>query len=241
MQLKLSRSQRPSAFTKTVIFCLDARADLTPEEEANVNRYKMASQVIYNSEAAKRQLAKGEAAADGSFTGSMIQLGRVALARLNLNVTIDSLQRGHHIECKDLEELLATEDALMIACRNLKAYLDTAATFDGREILFDFGTGEPVVSAQSGSPRPQLAAPPTVAPTTALHREAAAPEGPTLQAAGAAAEASFDDWTAPHIASPGFEIGLATYVDRWNAASIDKKVLAGLIALIGLYILTHIL
>ena len=40
----------------------------------------------------------------------------------------------------------------MTACENLKSYLDTAATFDGREVLFDFSTGDAQAVAQASTP-----------------------------------------------------------------------------------------
>lgn len=105
MQLKLQRSQRSSGvFSKSVVFCLDVRAELTPEETQNVQKYKLGSMAIYNSEASKRHLAVGkEAIASGGLGQAFLKL---AMAKLSLNITIDSLCGGHHIECKDLDELL---------------------------------------------------------------------------------------------------------------------------------------
>ena len=57
---------------------------------------------------------------------------------MNLNITINELERGKHVECKDMDELIGAEDAVINACENLKGYLARAATFDGREILIDF-------------------------------------------------------------------------------------------------------
>src|SRR5947208_17047345 len=111
MQLKLQRSQREGGvISKNVIFCLDARVQLTQQEQANVNRYRLGNQVIYNSQAARKHLDNANAAgAQGSYFKS---LASVALAAINLNISIDSLQRGQHIECKDLDELLGAEEAL---------------------------------------------------------------------------------------------------------------------------------
>ena len=57
---------------------------------------------------------------------------------LSLRVTIDGLRQGQHIECKDLDELLGAEAAILNACKNIKTYLETAQTFDGREELVEF-------------------------------------------------------------------------------------------------------
>src|SRR5437588_9783986 len=127
MQIKIQRSQRQGGISLKVIFCLDARIFLTAEEQANVSRYRLGGQVIYNSQAARKHLDKADAAGrQGSYFRS---IASVAMAAMNLNITIDSLQRGQHIECKDLDELLAAEEALMTACENLKNYLRAASTF----------------------------------------------------------------------------------------------------------------
>ena len=170
MRLLVRRSQREGGtLSKNVIFCLDARAAFTAAEQQSVTRYKLQNQVIYNSEASKRHLDRGDVARDGSMVGGLKSLASTALAAMNLNITIATLGRGQHIECKSLDELLAAEDAIMQACRNLKAYLDAASTFDGREVLFDFETGEPKAVAQSIASEPLLTAPP------AVERVAAAP------------------------------------------------------------------
>lgn len=161
MQLKLRRSQRESGIvSKTAVFCLDARADLDVREQHDLARYKLYDQVIYNSEAAKRHLDKGATATDsGTATGLLKGVMHLALSSLRLNITIRNLERGHHIECKSLEELLAAEEAIMEACQNLRVFLDIAATFDGSEVVIDFSTGKPQAVAQAHRPEPILAPP----------------------------------------------------------------------------------
>lgn len=136
MQLVLRRSQKTTGLmTKSVLFCLDARVDLSPEERGNVDKYKLGSQVLYNSAAAEATLAKAAAQhAGGSFLKSAVS---IAMSRLSLSVTVDSLTKGHHIECKDMDELLGAEEAIKSACENIRTYIDIAATFDGREIVLD--------------------------------------------------------------------------------------------------------
>lgn len=152
MQLKLKRSQREGGVvSKSVVFCLDARAEFSTVERRNIDRYKLGKTVIYNSEASKRHLANFDK--KGAGVGGLTSL---ALASMSLNITIESLQRGQHIECKTMEELLDAEERLLEACKNLKSYLDIAATFDGREVLFTFEDDGPTVSAVAASPTPQL-------------------------------------------------------------------------------------
>jgi len=134
MKLKLQRSQKSSGMiSKSVVFALDARVELTPEEQDNLKKYKLGNQVIYNSEKSKKYLEAGMAAG-----GLLKAAAKLAMHRLSLNITIDGLIRGQHIECKDLDELLGAEEAIMEACRSLKTYLDAAITFDGREVVIDF-------------------------------------------------------------------------------------------------------
>lgn len=175
-------------------------AAFTREERASVDRYRLGNTVIYNSEASKRLIDQGMAHNDGTAGGAMKGIAMFALASLRLNITVASLERGQHIECKTLEELMAAENALMTACRNLQSYLDTAATFDGRSVLFDFRTGEPVAvaaavgaGAQSsgGAPNvPPLPSPsePPIAPPDSIFDAGSSAPSPSPAAAGAARE-----------------------------------------------------
>ncbi|MGF1610378.1 MAG: hypothetical protein ACFCUQ_13340 [Kiloniellales bacterium] len=140
MQLKLKRTQRAGGLMGgKVYFALDARADLTEEEAHNVRKYKLGSEVIYNSEASRKHLQSGAAAlATGNVGGLLKSSVSLAMSRLSLNVTVESLTKGHHIECKDLEELLGAEEAIRQACENVKTYLAVAATFDGREEVVEY-------------------------------------------------------------------------------------------------------
>ncbi|HTU12432.1 MAG TPA: hypothetical protein VMG08_16190 [Allosphingosinicella sp.] len=164
MQLKLRRSQRDGGiFLNTAIFCLDARVEFTAEEDRRLNRYKLRNQVIYNSDASARLLARSEAQLDGTVRGSLKSFVLAARAALKLNISIATLERGQHVECKGLDELLGAESAIMEACENLKLYLDTAATFDGREALYEFEADGPKLMAHSMTPPPALVVEPSEA------------------------------------------------------------------------------
>jgi hypothetical protein len=117
---------------KHVTFCIDARTELTPEETADVKKYELGKQVVYNSQRAKEHLNKVEGA------GLMKGIASLAMAKLSLNITVDSLVKGHHIEAKDMDEMLGAEEALNAACAHMRMYLDTAATFDGGEEVREF-------------------------------------------------------------------------------------------------------
>lgn len=147
MKLILRRLQRSGGMlSNKVVFGLNARADLTSDEQSLVSKYRLGQYVVYDSEARKRH---GDAAnshfddATRSSTGRSLWksargLASAAMAALSLRITIDSLAQGQQIECKDLDELLGAEAAIREACNNLKAYLETALTFDGREEVIEF-------------------------------------------------------------------------------------------------------
>lgn len=127
MQLKVRRNQRSGMLGGKVVFTLDVMAELSGEERALVERYKLWSEVVYSSEAANDNAARMHA-------GSVKALGAVLVDKvLKRFFTVKHLVSGEHIECKDLAELLGAEEQVRIACANLKKYLEVAQTFDGRE------------------------------------------------------------------------------------------------------------
>jgi hypothetical protein len=159
MHLKIQRSQR-SSFTNTIIFCLDIRADYTAEEQSNIQKYKLGAESIYNSRAAQKHLEAASGHLDQTQAGSTGQrlgglmkgVASMALAKMQLSVTIASLAKGHHIECKDMEELLEAEDTLRTACKNLTRYLEVANTFNGSEIVVSYENGEEKVQVTENAP-----------------------------------------------------------------------------------------
>ena len=118
--------------SKSVVFLLNARADLSEEEKHNVEKYKLGDQIIYNSEASKKHLDAG------ASSGTAGRLARLALAKMSLNVSINSLMQGHQISCNTLDEVLGAEEAMRESCAALKQYLDVAATFDGSQEVVEY-------------------------------------------------------------------------------------------------------
>lgn len=159
MQLKLQRSQRTNTWGG-VIFCLDIRAGYSREEADNINKYRLAGLLVYSSQTAQQHRQNAQAhlarAAQGSpsatATGLAKGLFSAALAKMALNVTVGSLGKGHHIECKDMHELLEAEETLRTSCKNITAYLDVAATFNGSEIIIDYKNGEEQVQIAQNAP-----------------------------------------------------------------------------------------
>ena len=160
MQLRIQRSQRTGGIVgKTVFFCLDVRADYSPEEQDNIQKYKLGSQGIYNSRAAKKHLDTMDAqlsrvdskSAGEQFAGLARGAVSLVMAKMNLNITIASLGKGHHVECKDLEELLETEDTVRTACKSVTRYLEVADTFNGSEVVIEYEKGEERVHTTQGA------------------------------------------------------------------------------------------
>lgn len=135
MRLKLSRSQKTSGMmSKKVTFILNAKADYSNEEQANIKKYTMGSQNIYNSEASRKHIDNAVNQSGGVLKG----LASAAMAKMSLNITVDSLGQGQQVDCQDLDELLGAEEAIRSACENLKGYLAIADTFDGREEVIEY-------------------------------------------------------------------------------------------------------
>ncbi len=142
MQLKIKRSQKGGGgiLSGAVTFCIDACVELTPQEQANVKLYRLGNQLIYSSEGAQ-QAAAGSLMAMDAARGRGIAVNNVddflasttdtighglkaialgAIAHMKLKITIDGLQKGQHIECKSLDEVLGAEQAIMVACKTLR-------------------------------------------------------------------------------------------------------------------------
>jgi hypothetical protein len=148
MYLKIRRSQRATMITSKAVFILDARVDLSSEDDALVRKYSLLSTVIYDS---KERLAHQQASYDQFSLQQALAyvspgkalwkgtkgLWSAARMALSLRVTVKSLMAGQHIECRDLNELLGAENAIREACQTLRTYLDIAATFDGKEELVE--------------------------------------------------------------------------------------------------------
>jgi hypothetical protein len=109
------------------VFCLDIMADLTRDQTELVRKYKLHNQVAYSTPAAKEHL-------DAVGAGNLRAYGSFLVDRLvKRTLLVKDLVDGQHIECKDLGELIATEEQVREAFSNLTRYLIVAAKFDGSE------------------------------------------------------------------------------------------------------------
>lgn len=130
MLLKIKRAQK-SSMMGSAIFTIDFAADISKEERALIDKYKLGKTIVYSSEAFQKNAST--AAATGQSVG--ILKGAMSLANallFNLKITINDLVDGKHLEMKDLEEMVSAEDQIVKACNNLKGFLAVAKSFDGR-------------------------------------------------------------------------------------------------------------
>jgi len=123
VNLLLRRDQR-STMMGNVSFSLEVRADLTPDERANIAKYKLGSSLLYT---------RGEIVDRGA--GLLGLASRLAFKALNISVTVDDLAGGKRIECKDILEMLAVEGQIKEAALTFKQILEAAAHFGGEEVV----------------------------------------------------------------------------------------------------------
>ncbi len=134
MKLILQKSQKTSGMIKkSITFELFAQSILSQEEKHNVETYGLGPTVIYNSENSRKHLDAGRGSSN--IIG---MLGRLAMSKMSLNVSVNSLMQGQTIPCSSLDEVIAAEAAIKESCENLKGYLEIAATFDGRKEEIDY-------------------------------------------------------------------------------------------------------
>jgi hypothetical protein len=131
MKLLLRRNQKKALLGSSITFVLDSRAELTPEERENVRTYRMGREVLYFKEKVDVR-GIDTSTLSGAFSG----LTRSLAARaLNIKITVDDLLNGKSIECKDILEMRAAEEQLKEACKLFKAMLESAAHFEGEQVI----------------------------------------------------------------------------------------------------------
>lgn len=124
MRLLLRRDQRPAIIGNKPVFMLDVRTELSADEATSIKKYKLGDTLLYE----KKALQQG--------SNEYAQLGHTLAWRfMNLTITVNDLQNGRRIECKDILEMLGVEEQLRQAAKTFKAVLDAAAHFGGEEVL----------------------------------------------------------------------------------------------------------
>lgn len=125
MKLLLRRDQKSGMMGMGKIsFILEVRADLTEEEKSSIKKYKLGDTMLYERE---KIIDKG--------SGLLGLASRVAFKMMNITVSVDDLEKGKKVECKDIVEMLAVQEQIMEAAKTFKAVLTAAAQFGGEEVV----------------------------------------------------------------------------------------------------------
>ncbi len=124
MKLLLRRDQKAGMMGMgKIAFTLDVRAELTPEEQANIKKYKLGDTMLYE----RDKIVGG--------SGLLGAASRLALKMMNVSVSVNDLANGKKIEVKDIVEMLAVEEQIKEAAQTFKAVLHAASTFGGEEVM----------------------------------------------------------------------------------------------------------
>ena len=128
MRLRFRRSQRMSGLmSKTTVFTLEARVDISDEDLGYLRKYKMGQEVIY-----ARERVASDKSGENTWSGIARNLAAYATA---LTIRVDDLIQGTKVECKDILEMMAVEEQIVTACQTFKSILQSMAHFDGEEVI----------------------------------------------------------------------------------------------------------
>jgi len=123
MKLLLRRDQKSGMLSSKITFTLSVRAELTDEERANIRKYKLGDTMLY-------ERAKIEGG-----SGLLGVASRFALKMVNLSISVNDLENGKQVDCKDILEMLAVEDQIKEAAQTFKSVLRAASSFGGEEVV----------------------------------------------------------------------------------------------------------
>jgi hypothetical protein len=157
IEVLIVRSQRMNWLNR-VIFMIDARMGVGAEQLDLISKYRLGKTIVFDSARRERQneLARThlESARERNtrticlwreeVRGFFRRLWYLILALISfllgflfIRITLAKLIRGTHVESKSLDKILAAKNAIERGAADLKAYLEVAETFDGREDLFE--------------------------------------------------------------------------------------------------------
>lgn len=123
MKLLLKREQKSGLMGK-VSFLLSVRAELSPEEKENIKKYKLGNTMLYEK---LKTIDPG--------AGLLGVASRMALKMINLTISVNDLEAGKQVECKDIVEMIAVEEQIKEAAQTFRAVLAAASTFGGEEVI----------------------------------------------------------------------------------------------------------
>lgn len=123
MKLLLRRDQKSGMLGK-VTFSLSVRAELTDEEKSHIKKYKLGETMLYER---MKTIDPG--------SGLLGIASRMAFKMINLTLSVNDLENGKQVDCKDIMEMLAVEEQIKEAARNFRSVLGAASTFGGEEVI----------------------------------------------------------------------------------------------------------
>lgn len=123
MKLLLRREQRSAMLGSKPVFALHVRADVSADEKAAIDNYKLGDTELY----ASHEIKGG--------SGLLGVASRLAYKAMTINVTVKDLTGGKKVECKDIVEMLAVEEQIKEAAKTFAQVLAAAAQFGGEEVV----------------------------------------------------------------------------------------------------------
>jgi hypothetical protein len=124
MKLLIRRDQKAGMMgIGKIAFTLDVRAELTEDEKSALKKYKLGDTMLYE---------KDKIVGGAGFLGAA---SRLALKMMTVSISVNDLQNGKRIECKDIVEMLAVEEQIKEAAQTFIAVLAAAKTFGGEEVV----------------------------------------------------------------------------------------------------------
>lgn len=124
MKLLLRREQRSAIIGSKPVFTLNVRADISTDEKAAIDKYKLGDTELY---ASHTMIDRG--------SGLLGVASRFAHKAMTISVTVKDLTGGKKIECKDIVEMLAVEEQIREAAKTFAQVLAAAAQFGGEEVV----------------------------------------------------------------------------------------------------------
>jgi len=123
MKLLLRRDQKSGMLGK-VTFSLSVRAELTDEEKSHIKKYKLGETMLYER---MKTIDPG--------SGLLGIASRMAFKMINLTISVNDLENGKKVDCKDILQMLAVEEQIKEAAQNFRSVLSAASTFGGEEVI----------------------------------------------------------------------------------------------------------
>jgi hypothetical protein len=131
MKLLLRRDQKAGMMgIGKINFSLEVRAQLSDDERAHIKKYKLGDTLLY-------QRYEKEITEKGSGLLGLASSAAFSLAfkMINLTISVNDLENGKKVDCKDIVEMLAVEQQIREAAETFKNVLMAAATFGGEEVV----------------------------------------------------------------------------------------------------------